>query len=281
MPNTINLDKLVIDRCFDAWFEDKNNTLLAYLDQVQNLGINTTSETKDKTDAQGALIKRFFTAKSVEITGENAVLSLNLMAIQTGSDKIKDSEVVLPRILMLNASDSPITLPDTPIAGTVMVYGTYDNGLPNTDMPYTQGDVAADNVYVLTTVDDVTTLTVPTNATATIQVKYDYQVAAGKTAARVNQYADTFPKECKATFRVLCSDVCDAETVRARYIVFPRFQMSPDFDWTVDTESAQPFTATAFKDYCGKEQLLFYVALAEDSDEYDTKMPYSPSNVSA
>ncbi len=32
---------------------------------------------------------------------------------------------------------------------------------------------------------------------------------------------------------------------------------------------------------CGKEQLLFYVALAEDSDEYDTKTPYSPEHVSA
>lgn len=278
---TINLDKLVIDRVYDGWFEDKNLKLLAHLDQLQNLSINTTSETKDKTDAQGALIKRYYTAKSVEISGENAVLSMNLMAIQTGSDKLKDGEVVLPRILMINAADSPITLPDTPIEGTVMVYGTYDNGLPNTDMPYTQGDAAADNVYAITTVEGVTTLTVPTNATATVQVKYEYQVASDKSAARVNQYADTFPKECKATFRVLCSDVCDPETVRALYIVFPRFQMSPDFDWTVDTESAQAFSATAFKDYCGTDQLLFYVALAEDSDEYDTKMPYSPGTVSA
>ena len=246
---TINLDKLVIDRVYDGWFEDKNLKLLAHLDQLQNLSINTTSETKDKTDAQGALIKRYYTAKSVEISGENAVLSMNLMAIQTGSDKLKDGEVILPRILMLNAADSPITLPDTPIEGTVMVYGTYDNGLPNTDMPYTQGDVAADNVYAITTVEGVTTLTVPTNATATVQVKYEYQVASDKSAARVNQYADVFPKECKATFRVLCSDVCDPETVRALYIVFPRFQMSPDFDWTVDTESAQPFSATAFKDF--------------------------------
>ena len=280
MP-TLNLDKLVIDRVYDAWFEDKNLNLLACLDQVQNFGVNTTSETKDKTDAQGALIKRYYTSKSVEVTGENAVLSLNLMSIQTGSDKVVNENVVLPRILMLNASESPITLPEAPIEGTVMVYGTYDNGLPNTDAPYTAGAAAADDTYVLTTVDGVTTLTAPTNATATIQIKYDYQVATGKTAVRVNQYASEFPKECKATFRVLCSDVCDPETVRALYIVFPRFQMSPDFDWTLDTESAQSFSGTAFKDYCGKEQLLFYVALAEDSDEYDTQFPYSNGTVSA
>ena len=277
----INFDSLVIDRVVDGWFEDKNQNLLAVLDQLSSLSINVSSETKDKTDAQGSLIKRYYTSKSVEVSGENAVLSLNLMSIQTGSDKVMNENVVLPRILMLNASESPITLPETPIEGTVMVYGTYDNGLPNIDAPYTAGAAADDNVYVLTTVDGVTTLTAPTNATATIQVKYDYQVAADKSAIRVNQYASEFPKECKATFRVLCSDVCDPETVRALYVVFPRFQMSPDFDWTIDTESAQPFSGTAFKDYCGKEQLLFYVALAEDSDEYDTQFPYSTGTVSA
>ena len=45
--------------------------------------------------------------------------------------------------------------------------------------------------------------------------------------------------------------------------------MSPDFDWTVDTESAQSFSATALKDYCAKKQLLFYVVLDESSDKYD------------
>ena len=48
--------------------------------------------------------------------------------------------------------------------------------------------------------------------------------------------------------------------------------MAPDFDWTLDTESAQPFSATALKDYCAKNQLLFYVAIVEDSDEYDAKV---------
>ena len=95
----LNLDKLVIDRVVDGQFEDKNNKLLAVLDQVQNFSVNTTSETKDKTDAQGALIKRYYTAKNVEISGENAVFSLNLMSLQTGTDVIKNSDVILPRIL--------------------------------------------------------------------------------------------------------------------------------------------------------------------------------------
>ena len=268
----LNLDKLVIDRVVDGQFEDKNNKLLAVLDQVQNFSINTTSETKDKTDATGNIIKRFYTAKNVEISGENAVLSLNLMSLQTGSDIIKNSDVVLPRILQVAKTDSALKLPDVPIEGTLSVYGTYDNGLPNTDLQYARGTVAGEGTYALAVVDGVATISLPTDATPSVQIKYDYQVAEGNVAVRVNQDGSSFPKECKATFRVLCSDVCDAETVMALYVVFPRFQMAPDFDWTVDTESAQSFTAQAFKDYCAKNQLLFYVAVAEDSDDYDAKV---------
>lgn len=268
----LNLDKLVIDRVVDGQFEDKNNKLLAVLDQVQNFSINTTSETKDKTDAQGALIKRYYTAKNVEVSGENAVFSLNLMSLQTGTDVIKNSDVVLPRILQVAKSDAALKLPDTPIEGTLSVYGTYDNGLPNTDLQYKRGMTAGEGIYAIATVDGVTTITLPTDATPSVQIKYDYQVAEGNIAVRVNQDGSSFPKECKATFRVLCSDVCDAETTMALYIVFPRFQMSPDFDWSVATDAAQSFTAAAFKDYCAKNQLLFYVAIAEDSDEYDAKV---------
>lgn len=270
----MNFDQLVIDRVLDGWFESKaDNSVLAVLDQLQNFQISVSSTTKDKTDAQGALIKRFYTAKQAEVTGENAIFSLDLSAIQAGNAKVVDSEVVLPRIIQIAKSTAALKLPDTPIEGTLMVYGTLDNGVLDTSKKYAAGTEAGEDTYVVSTVGDVTTITLPTNATDFVQIKYEYQVAADKSAARVNHDATNFPKECKATFRVLCSDVCDSETVRAFYIVFPKFQISPDFDWTVDTESTQGFSATAFKDYCAKQQILFYIAIAEDSDEYDAKQP--------
>ena len=109
----VNFDNLVIDRVVDAWFENSDLELLAVLDQVQNLSVNVTSETKDKTDATGALIKRYYTAKQAEVSGENAVFSLNLLGIQTGTGVKKDTDVEAPRILMVKKTDSPITLPDT------------------------------------------------------------------------------------------------------------------------------------------------------------------------
>lgn len=271
-----SFDKLIIDRVVDGWFETKSEDpkLIAVLDQLQNLSINTSSETKDKTDAQGALIKRYFTAKSVEITGENAIFSLNLAALQSGSDKKAGAEVVMPRIMQFAKPASgtfSVELPDTPEEGTLFVYATSENGLVDTSKQYTKATTAAADKYAITTSDNVTTITMPINATDTVQVKYEYKVKAEDVAERVDVTGDGFPKECKATFRVLCSDICDSETVRALYIVFPKFQMSPDNDLSLTTDATQSFTATAMKDYCGKGQILYYIAIAEDSDEYDTK----------
>ena len=269
----INFDNLVIDRVVEGWFENKNLEVLAVLDQIQNFQISVSATTKDKTDAQGTLIKRFFTAKQAEITGENALFSLDLSAIQAGTDKKVNGEVILPRIIQVAKSSSALKLPDVPNDGTLIVYGTKENGMLDTALQYKAGAEAGEDTYVVSTVEGVTTITLPTNATDFVQIKYEYNVKEDKGAARVDHDGIHFPKECKATFKVLCSDVCDSETVRVFYIVFPKFQMAPDFSWTVDTESAQAFSATAFKDYCAKNGLLFYIAIAEDSDLYDAKSP--------
>lgn len=268
-------DNLVIDRVVDGWFESKSTgDVLAVLDQISNFSINTTSETKDKTDAQGALLKRYFTSKSVEISGENATFSLNLFATQNGVSKVTGTNVRMPRIFLASKPVAPattITLPEVPIAGTFQLYGTSANGNVDVDKKYTAATGTepepGENTYVLSG----TSLTLPTNATDQVQIKYERTVTSGTTAARVDVQGDRFPKECKATFRVLCSDLCESEEVLALYIVFEKFQMSPDFDWTVDTESTQNFSATAFKDYCGKGQVLYYIAVADDTDAYDTK----------
>lgn len=269
----VNFDNLVIDRVVSGWFETKAQTpeLLAVLDQITNFSVNTSSETKDKTDAQGALLKRFFTAKSVEVSGENAVFSLNLHAIQTGTDKKTGTAVVMPRIIQYSKTESPITLPDTPINGSLIVVGTTANGLPDVTKQYAKDDTAGVGKYAITTAEGVTTLTLPTDATDIVQVKYEFTVEEGKVAARVDQTGGKFPKECKATFEILCSDVCNSEEVLALYIVFPKFQMSPDVDLTFDTESTQNFSATAMKDYCSKDQVLYYIAVVEDSEDIDTK----------
>ncbi len=274
---TVNFDNLVIDRVTAGWFETKtDNKLLAVLDQISNFQVNTSSETKDKTDSQGALLKRFYTAKSVEVTGENAVFSMNLLSIQTGSEKKVGTDVVLPRIIQAAKPSSgtfTVELPDAPEDGTLIVVGTTSNGLPDVSKQYEKDDNPGAGKYSVTVSEGVTTIAMPTDATDIVQIKYEFKVPEGKVAARVDQTGDKFPKECKATFQVLCSDICDTETVVALYVVFPKFQISPDVELTFDTESSVPFSASALKDYCSKGGILYYIALVDDSDDLDVK-PY-------
>ena len=36
-------------------------------------------------------------------------------------------------------------------------------------------------------------------------------------------------------------------------IIFPNFKMSPDFDWTIATDSTHSFSGKAQQEYCDKE----------------------------
>ena len=255
----VNFEQLVIDRTLDAYFENQEHEILAVLDQVSNLQINVSSETQDKTDAQGALISRKYKAKSAEVTAENAMFSMNLNALQSGSVAKRGSAVELPRIMTVEKGKN-IILPDVPNDGTLVVYGTKENGLLDTEKKYDQGSTASAGTFSATTANGKTTVALPTDATNLVVIKYMYKVAEGKQALRIDHDAVSVPKACTATFRVLCSDVCDPETAYVMYIVFPRFQLTPDFDWTLDTESTQNLSAVAMKDFPNASSKLLNVA---------------------
>lgn len=255
-------EDLVIDRVLDGVFRDKNANVLGGLNQVQNLSISTTSETKDKTDSTGVLIKRFFTSKSVEISAENAIFSLSLVGLQTGVGKVNaDSanKITLPMIKKYAKSASPITLPKTPIDGTLSVTGLKATGVPDASLSYTMGTAAGPATYAFNV--STNELTLPTDSTDYVQVMFQYESENG---SKVLQSADKFPAECELTLSVLVCDACDKEVLRHAYIVFPAFQMSPDFDITLDTDSPHPFSGTAAVDYCSEDKAMFYIAISED-----------------
>lgn len=255
-------ENLVIDRPLNAVFRNKDNEILGGLNQIQNLSINTTSESKDKLDATGVLVKRFFTSKSVEISAENAIFSLSLMGLQTGNGKqvaTSEDKIELPMIKKYKKA-TQVELPVTPKAGTLSVCGLTSDGLPDKTLQYALGEDAGDNAYAIAG----RTLKLPTNCTEFVQVVFKYD---SENAAKVLQSADKFPSECELVLSVLVSDACDKETVRQAYIVFPAFQMNPDFDLTMDTDSAHPFSGVAAVDYCSADKSLFYIAISEEDTE--------------
>lgn len=258
----LNFDSLVIDRVVDGIAEDFSGNLLYRLNQLSNVSINTSAETKDKTDANGVLIKRFFTAKTVEFSAESNVLSLSLMAAQNGSTKeiaTTDNKLPMPKCLPITtAGIKEYTLKQKPLAPLTKIYAVEKNG---TLGKVYEVDTAA-NADKFSYDAATGKITFPTGELpAELFVKYDYETDSG---IKVYNRADEFPKTVKLTLRVLVADTCSVDTVRLAYVVFPSFQISPDCDLTLDTESTQAFSGAAQADYCAANQDLYYIALAED-----------------
>lgn len=259
-------EDLVIDRVLDGVFRDKNANVLGGLNQIQNFQITTSSDPKDKTDARGILIKRFFTTKSVEMSAENALFSLSLLGLQTGNGKdiaSSTNKIELPMIKKY-AKASKISLPTgvVPIDGTLSVTGLKSTGVPDPSLVYKSSVSEGAGVYVYNS--STGEITLPTDCTDYVQVQFKYESDNG---VKVLQTADKFPSECELTLSVLVCDACDKEVLRHAYVVFPAFQMAPDFDITLDTESAHPFSGIAAVDYCAADKSLFYIAMSEDDVE--------------
>lgn len=249
---------IVIDRILQAVAEDFSGNLLYRLTQLQDATIDTTSETKDATDNQGVLIKRFYTNKSVEFTATNTMLDLDVLGVTTGSGKQVASSktpIEMPRMMVVDNSNPTVTLPETPVAGTAKVCAINTNGTLGTQ--YTAGSSASDTAFLLAG----TTLTLPTDSGATqFLIKYDYK---SNTGVKVAQDADKFPSTIKLTLSVLCVDPCSADTLRHAYIIFPSFQVSPDTSVSLTTDSAFEFKGAAQVDYCSPNKNLYYIVMSE------------------
>lgn len=255
---------IVIDRILQAVAEDFNGNMLYRLTQLQDATLETTSETKDAVDAQGTLIKRFYTNKAVTFTATNTLLDLDVLGVTTGKGKevaTTDKPIEMPRMIVVDNSSPTVTLPDTPVDGTLRVSALNSNGSLGT--AYEMGSAASATAFLLAG----TTLTLPTDDTATqFLIKYDYMSTTG---VKVSQEADKFPGTIKLTLSVLCADPCSSDTLRHAYIILPSFQVSPDTTLSLTTDSTFEFSGAAQVDYCSPNKELYHIVLSETDIEED------------
>lgn len=58
--------------------------------------------------------------------------------------------------------------------------------------------------------------------------------------------------------------VCDQTTLVHAYVIFNNFKLSPDFDWSIQTDGAHPFSGKAQQAYCDKEKRLFSIVIPSE-----------------
>lgn len=234
----------------------KDDSVLFSINQMQNVSLNCASESTDAVDALGTPIATFYRAKSAEFSAENAIFDMNLMATQLGSKKKVASSTVkitAPAMESFEYGTGSYELKHTPKGEVKEIYVL--NGDSTFGKKYIKGTASSETEFSL--VGQTMKLPTGLNASDELFVMYDYET---ENAVEVVNSATEFPVGCKFVMEVLGCDVCDQTTLVHAYVIFNNFKLSPDFDWSVATDGAHPFSGKAQQAYCDKEKRLEVMA---------------------
>lgn len=239
----------------------KDDSVLFSINQIQNASLNCASESTDAVDALGTPIATFFRSKSAEFSAENALFDMNLMATQLGTSKkvaTADKKITVPAMETFTVAEGgKYELKHSPKAAPTEIYAL--NGDSTFGTKYTKDTSASATKFSIAD----KTISLPTGVAAGTDMFVMYEYETDKAVEVVNS-ATEFPVGCKFVMEVLGCDVCDQTTLIHAYVIFNNFKLSPDFDWSIATDSTHPFSGKAQQDYCDKEKRLFSIVISEE-----------------
>lgn len=259
MAFDINMNNFVIDRILRAVGKSKAGDVLFAINQVTNPSLSVTSETAEAVDALGSRIAVFNRAKSCEFSAENALFDMNLMAVQAGAKNEKaKGAIIRGAVKEVPAFDSMENgeLAHTPVpADAVKIYEVNGDGSFGAEVKKS-ADGGTDGGFVL----EGTKVTKGLAEDKQYIAVYEYD--ASEAVAVINS-AEDFPTACELVLEVLGCDVCDQEKLIYAYLIFPNFKISPDFDWSIATDSTHPFSGMAMQNYCDTKKELYRLVIVE------------------
>ena len=268
-----SMDGVIIDRIQVGWAETMtDNKPLFALHQLSDAKIDVTSESKEAKDANGTLVKKFYTGKSGTFTANNAMIDFNILAASTGSEKVvvdgsKVKSVEMPRIVHVSKSTASLAIPDA-VEGSVRVVGLAGND--SVIQEYAKhASAASATEFAITGTNENMTLQLPTDGSTPGLVRYlvKYNRVVKKGAVAIRNEVDKFPRTIRLTLKALAVDPCSPDEVRACYIVLPSFQVSPDVSFTLSTDATLEFKGDLQADYCSENKTLYEIYFAEDEKE--------------
>lgn len=242
--------------------------VLFSINQITNPSLSCTSESTDAVDALNVPIATFYRAKTAEFSAENALFDMNLLATQAGTTKkIASADAVIEapcfETIDVEAGKTEYTLAHTPMA-TPKAYILNGDGTLGEKINIA---TAAAAKAIAISGAKVTIVVSAEGYAAGNQLffMYDYEAngTEGNGAVEVANTATNFPVGCKFIMEILGADVCDQTNLIYAYLIFPNAKLSPDFDWSIATDSTHPFSMRAMQEYCDKEKRLFSIVIPE------------------
>lgn len=259
----LNLSNFIVDRVISGVGYRSDDSVLFKMDQCQNTSITCGSESTDIVDNVGSPIMTLYRSKTCEISGENAILDFNITAVQMGTEKnvADDSNtIVVPAQEIFEAKEGKYSLKHAPIASPAFLYALNDDS--SLGEKYSLGTAASATEFAVAGQE----ITLPEGIADGTQmfVSYEYNATA---AVEIVNSAKNFPKSCKLVLRVLGYNPCNKDNKLGAYIIFPSFEMSPDFDLSLNVGEAQSWSGKASQDYCSKDKRLMSIVVVDEDDD--------------
>lgn len=260
----LNLSNFIIDRILSGVGYATDGSIYFKMDQCQDTSITCGSEATEIVDNVGAPVMTLYRAKTCEISGQNAILDMNLTAFQMGTTKTvagETNKIVAPAAEVFTVDGETHKLAQTPITAPAFIYALNDDS--SLGEKYTLSTSAA-SATEFTCADGVITL--PTGIVKGTQmfVSYEYEATAG---IEIVNSAKNFPKSCKLVLKALGYNPCEKDNKLACYVIFPSFEMSPDFDLSLQAGETQAWSGKASQDYCSKDKRLMSIVVVDEDDE--------------
>ena len=266
--NKHNLNNIVIDRVLRGIFSDKEDNIIFSLNQVQNLSLNSTSESQEVVDALGVSIMELMRSKAIEASAENAIYDFGLLAAQYGTEKIEGVSLVVTAMESFEVEEVEINgetvlghkLAHTPVAEPAAIYAL--NGDSTLGAKYAKSETTEASETEFVYADGIIKAPTTVGKGTDMFVMYEYE---SEKAMEIVNKANEFAKMGKMTFECLVYDVCDPETKIFAYVILPRFQLSNDFDWSIGGDSqTHSFSGKAHVDYCSKDKKMVRVVVVDE-----------------
>lgn len=244
--------------------EDLSTEIPQYvLTQLSEASIEITAESNDVTDKNGNLVKKIWKSKAGTFSATNAFVNTNIISASTGGKPIFASsanKVKMPKMLHVE----PGTTVDIAgyVEGSVKVAQYFGDG--TLGKVYELDTAASADKFAIAS--ETSKLTLPTDPEAELFfVKYTREVDSG---VLISNRADKFPSSVRAIMKATYYNPCAKNQLKADYIEFPSFQVSPETTVPINSDSAtMDFSGDLEIDYCGVDKVLYNIY---DADEVDS-----------
>lgn len=245
--------------------EDLSTELPLYvLTQLSEATVEITADSNDVTDKNGNLVKKIWKSKSGTFSATNAFCNMNILEAASGGKAVfatSSDKVQMPKMFHVAAGTKTVDIGADFVEGSVKVAQYFADG--SIGKTYELNTTASATQFAVA--KETHTLTLPTDGEADMYfVKY---IREASTGAVITNKADEFPSSVRGIMKATYYNPCKKNELKADYIEFPSFQVSPEVSFPINADSAtMDFKGDLEIDYCGTDKVLYKVY---DADEVD------------